>query len=161
MTPAKRDQIIEDALNMGFHDLPSPADRASMSPERLAILLSERKKDSPAYILVSHELNLRIAEVQARATTNASYLGIVGALLGAILGAAGTVILTSWLQNHQVKDGEKNDENKTTQPESKANSDSASKINSSVNTPAGKPLEMSRIQPPQQPAQTTKPSAKN
>jgi hypothetical protein len=54
-----------------------------MSPEKLAILLSQQQAGTPAAILVEHELNLRIAKVQSRAT----YVGVVAALVGTIVGA--------------------------------------------------------------------------
>ena len=57
-----------------------------MSPEKLAILLSQQQDGTPAHILVAHELNLRIAGVQSRATLRSGWLGLVGALLGAALG---------------------------------------------------------------------------
>jgi len=63
-----RQQADEEAFEQGFHDIPSPQERRRMSPEELAILLSQQSAGTPAYILVEHELNLRIAKVQSRAT---------------------------------------------------------------------------------------------
>ncbi|MFZ2301058.1 MAG: hypothetical protein WAW10_04190 [Gallionella sp.] len=76
----------EEGFDQGFHGIPSPHERAKMSPEKLAILLSQQQSDTPAYILVEHELNLRIASVQSQATLRSGWLGLLGALLGAALG---------------------------------------------------------------------------
>lgn len=76
----------QEAIDQGFHDLPDPRERARMSPERLAILLSQQRPDTPAYILVEHELDLRIASIQSKATVRSGWLGLIGALLGAMLG---------------------------------------------------------------------------
>ncbi|MFI4940600.1 MAG: hypothetical protein ACHP7O_09720 [Burkholderiales bacterium] len=79
-------QVAEEAFEQGFHGIPSPQERASMSPEKLAILLSQQTAGSPAHILVEHELNLRIAGIQSQATLRSGWLGLFGALLGAALG---------------------------------------------------------------------------
>lgn len=79
-------QAAEEAFEQGFHGIPSPQERAKMSPEKLAILLSEQQNGTPAYVLVEHELNLRIALVQFQATLRSGWLGLLGALLGAALG---------------------------------------------------------------------------
>ncbi len=76
----------EEAFEQGFHGIPSPQERASMLPEKLAILLSQQQPGTPAYVLVEHELNLRIASIQSRATLRSGWLGLLGALLGAALG---------------------------------------------------------------------------
>jgi hypothetical protein len=80
----------EEAFEQGFHGIPDPQKRAKMSPERLAIELSKQEKDSPPYILLEHELNLRLAKEQANATLLAGRFGgiaaIVAALLTAVLG---------------------------------------------------------------------------
>jgi hypothetical protein len=57
-----------------------------MTPAQLAIRLSECEKDSPAYILYSHELTRKIASVQATATYVGALIGIIGAIIGFILG---------------------------------------------------------------------------
>lgn len=79
-------QAAEEAFEQGFHGIPDPKQRATMSPEKLAILLSQQQAGTPAYILVEHELNLRIAGIQSRATLRSGWLGLLGALLGAALG---------------------------------------------------------------------------
>lgn len=64
----------KEAMEQEFHDLPDPRKRARMSPEKLAILLSQQQAGAPAYILVEHELDLRIASVQSRATVRSAWL---------------------------------------------------------------------------------------
>ena len=83
-------------MEQGFHDIPHPKERASMSPEKLAIVLSECTKDSPQYILVSHELNVRIAKVQSRAAYGAAFLGLGGVVLGAFLAMASVQWQKNW-----------------------------------------------------------------
>lgn len=94
----RADREETEAFEQGFCDLPHDKVRASMSPEKRAILLSRQQIGTPAYILLEHELNLRIAQIQARATYKASYIGIISAVAGAFLGAVGTVLFTAWLK---------------------------------------------------------------
>ena len=75
----------QEGFEQGFYDIPHPKEREKMSPEKLAIVLSHCEKDSPQYILVGHELNLRIAQVQSRAAYGAAVFGLVGVALGAWL----------------------------------------------------------------------------
>lgn len=77
----------EDWIKFGFHDLPPPEERARMSTEDLAILLSQCEPKTPAHILVAHELDLRIAREQSGATWKAAGLGFLAALIAAVLGA--------------------------------------------------------------------------
>ena len=81
-----RSEEFEREVEQAFYDLPDPRQRAQMSPERLAILLSQQQPDTPAYILIEHELNLRITSVQSKATIRSGWLGLGGTLLGTILG---------------------------------------------------------------------------
>ena len=80
----------EEAFEQGFHGIPDPQKRAKMSPEKLAIELSKQEKDSPPYILLEHELNLRLAKEQSEATREAGRYGghaaVLAALLTAIIG---------------------------------------------------------------------------
>ena len=78
----------EEAFEQGFHGIPDPQKRAGMSPEKLAIELSKLENGSPPYILLEHELNLRLAKEQAKATLSAGWLG-AGATLIAVLLSAG------------------------------------------------------------------------
>ena len=147
-SPAAKRREEEEAMEQGFHDLPSERERSGMSPQKLAILLAGQQAGTPAHILVEHELNLRIAQVQARATYKASYIGIVGAAAGAVFGAVGTVLLTAWLQNTVVKD-----QAEATQAAAKRDTNSPPKVGGSLNTPARPALEVPSVQPAQQPAQ--------
>ena len=79
-------QAEDEAFEAAFHGLPDPKKRAVMSPEKLAILLSQQEVGSPAHILVEHELNLRIASIQSRATLKSGWLGLSGALFGTAVG---------------------------------------------------------------------------
>jgi len=86
-------QQAEDNMAEGYDDLPDEKERRWMSPTRLAKLLSECEKGTSKYILVEHELNIRIAKVQSRAT----YVGVVAGALGIFVGA----FLTAALQSQQ------------------------------------------------------------
>jgi hypothetical protein len=77
---------LEDQMGMGYFSIPDQKARATMSPERLAILLHEQKLDTPAYVLLQHELNCRISAIQSRATIKAAYLGVVGGIAGSVIG---------------------------------------------------------------------------
>ncbi|MHC9063387.1 hypothetical protein ACYX34_11945 [Nitrospira sp. CMX1] len=83
---SKLDAEQEEAMMQTFHGLPDPLERAQMSPERLAILLSEQQTGTPAYILIEHELDLRITSVQSNATIRSARLGLIGTLLGTVIG---------------------------------------------------------------------------
>ena len=134
----------EEGFDQGYHDLPPPKVRASMSPEKLAILLSEQQAGTPAYILVEHELNLRIAQVQARATYKASYVGVVGV----VVGIAATAFL-SWLQTPPPP--------KSTGQEIHAccerDTNGTAKVGRSQNIPSGSSPVVPGVQPAKQPAQ--------
>lgn len=89
MTPAEIERRAEEeAFEQGFHGIPDPRVRAVMSPERLAIELSKLEKGSPPYILLEHELNLRLAKEQAKATLSAGWLGAGATILAVFIGAA-------------------------------------------------------------------------
>ncbi|MGB7420802.1 MAG: hypothetical protein WA917_02870 [Comamonas sp.] len=75
----------EEAFEQGFYGIPDPKIRAKMSPERLAIELSNQEKGSSAYLLLEHELHLRIASIQANATQAAGRYGVLAAVLGAVV----------------------------------------------------------------------------
>jgi hypothetical protein len=76
-------QLADEEYLEGWEGIPeSESARKKMSPPQLAIRLSKCKKDSPAYILVEHELNRRIAHVQALP----AYLSLITAIVGIFLG---------------------------------------------------------------------------
>ena len=78
----RRQPRAEDIMAEGFYSLPSERARRRMSPMKLAELLSEQKPGSGQYILVEHELNIRIAKVQS----NATYWGAAFTLIGVVVG---------------------------------------------------------------------------
>ena len=59
-----------------------------MSVLRLAELMATREKDSPPYIVLAHELTLKIAKVQAKATLRSGWLAIGGTVFAALLSFA-------------------------------------------------------------------------
>jgi len=77
-----------EIANEVFHEIPNYEKRKKMSPEELSIFLSKQKKDSPAYILLSHELNLKIAKFQSKATLNAGWLGAAATIIATLLSGA-------------------------------------------------------------------------
>lgn len=91
MPDPMHDQYEEDAMENAFYGLPDPKVRVKMTPEKLAILLHNCKEGTPEYILIEHELNIRIASIQSRAT----YVGAVAGISGIVLG----VFLTAMIQN--------------------------------------------------------------
>lgn len=135
-----------EAFEHGFHRLPHPKQRAAMSPEKLAIVLSEQKAGTPAYILVEHELNLRLARVQSNATMNAAFVGLGGVIVGALL----TVWLQSLPQDHPHAD----------KPKAEVNPDSATKKRTDESLAAGKQSIVPSVQPEKQPTEPKKHGAK-
>jgi len=78
--------IRSEIADKVFYDLPSDKERNQMTPKQLAKLLSEcQEKDSPKYILLSHEMNIRIAQVQTKPVYWSIVMTIVGVILGWIL----------------------------------------------------------------------------
>lgn len=77
-----RDEIAKEI----FHGIPPDSERKKMSPEELAILLSECKKDSPKYFLIEHELNIRIVKKQLKPVYIGIFMGFFGIIFGWILG---------------------------------------------------------------------------
>lgn len=89
MTSAETERrLAEEAFEQGFHGIPDPGKRAGMSQEKLAIELSRLEKGSPPYILLEHELNLRLAKEQAKATLSAGWLGASATVLAVFIAAA-------------------------------------------------------------------------
>lgn len=77
----------EQAIIAGFHGiLETEKQRRKMSPTDLAVRLSKCDKDSPAYVLLSHELNRRIAGIQATATYIGAVIGGIAAIIGGVAG---------------------------------------------------------------------------
>lgn len=82
-------RIRTEIANEVFHDIPPSNKRQKMSAEELAILLSGCKPDTPKYILIEHELNLRIVKEQNKTTLLAASItaisGVIGILIGVLL----------------------------------------------------------------------------
>ncbi|WP_152495401.1 hypothetical protein [Desulfococcus multivorans] len=74
----ERTEIFDEV----WYGIPPVVDRRKMSSEKLAILLSECEKDTPKYILIEHELNMRIAKEQAIP----GYYSAIAVIIGTILG---------------------------------------------------------------------------
>lgn len=74
----------EDDILEGFHDLPSEKEREAMSVLRLAELMATREKGSPPYIVLAHELTLKIAKLQTKATLRSGWLGVGGTVFTAL-----------------------------------------------------------------------------
>lgn len=75
-------------MSLGYHDLPNARERAAMSVLALAEDLARREEGSPAHIVLSHELNLKLSKEQAKATLSAGWLS-AGATVLAVFIAAG------------------------------------------------------------------------
>ena len=75
-------KIRSEIADEVFYDIPSDKERKKMSPRELAKLLSECEKDTPKYILIEHELNIRIVKEQSKPV----YFGVAMAIIGVILG---------------------------------------------------------------------------
>lgn len=141
--------------DVAFHNLPHPRERATMSAERLAILLSEQQVGTPAYILVEHELNCRVQRVQADAAARASHVGLVGVVIGVILTALVAILIT-WLQKDDgVKAGA--DQKKTA---TEADPTGAAKVDGDRNISSGMPSVVIFIENQQPPAEKQKATAK-
>ena len=90
MTMSEKDHAeMQEAFDRVSHGMPPRAERKNMSPENLALEIAKHQVNSPAYILLSHELDRRIAKDQAIATWQAAILGGLFAL--------GSVALGTWL----------------------------------------------------------------
>jgi hypothetical protein len=81
-------QAEQEAFDRVFHGMPPKTEREKMSPENLALELAKHQSGSPAYIILSHELSLRLAKEQSKATLSAGWLG-AGATVIAVLLSAG------------------------------------------------------------------------
>lgn len=79
-------KAAEEAFDHGFYNIPGAKKRAKLSCEKLAIELWKCEKDSPPYILLAHELNLRLAREQVNATLRVGWLTALAALAIFVLG---------------------------------------------------------------------------
>ena len=82
-------KIRSEIANEVFYDLPPLKERQRMTAEELAILLSDCEVNTPKYILIEHELNLRIVKEQNKTTLKTGFgsaiIGLLGILVGALL----------------------------------------------------------------------------
>ena len=104
-------------------------------------------------ILVEHELNLRIAQVQSRATLWSAGIGALAGVAAAIVGAIVAFVLTS----SQIPPQK---EAKTNQADAERKTDSATKQNTDVGAPVWIPHPVPNAAPGKQPAETKSPDAK-
>ena len=85
----KNQKTRSEIANEIFHGFPDQGKRQKMSAEELAVLLSECENNTPKYILIDHELNLRIIKEQNKITLltglGAAVIGVIGIIIGALL----------------------------------------------------------------------------
>ena len=72
----------------GYEDLPDADKRSVMTPLALAQLIVGRDKNSAGFIVLEHELNLKIAKEQSKATLIAGWLGAGATIIAVVLAAA-------------------------------------------------------------------------
>ena len=77
-----RSPSAEDILCESQYGIPPERARRRMSPLQLADILATATLNKTARILIEHELNIRIAQVQSRAAYNASAIAIGGIAFG-------------------------------------------------------------------------------
>jgi hypothetical protein len=100
MKPDTEDTTNHPDFIEGFEGiLESENERRKMTSAQLAIRLSKCEKDSPAYILLSHELDRRLGHEQIRSTRFAAYMGLIGVIIGTMLQPVGAALLEIY-QSH-------------------------------------------------------------
>ena len=79
----------QEGYDVGFDGVPDPDERAIMSAHKLAQAAADaartQGKDSVAFILLSYELQLRLAKEQSTATYRAAVIGLLGIGVGAFI----------------------------------------------------------------------------
>ena len=75
-------------LSVGYHGIPDAKERETMSVLQLAEEMVKHKEGSPAHIVLSHELDLKLAKLQAKATLSAGWVGAVATIVAAIVSFA-------------------------------------------------------------------------
>lgn len=78
----------EDAMEDGFDGIPSSIETEYMSARSLARKLHCIQLDSPARLILSHELNLKLAKEQSKATITAGWIGFSGSIFAVIISLA-------------------------------------------------------------------------
>jgi hypothetical protein len=86
-------------VSRGYYKIPDASKRAAMTLEEIAIEISKCKKESPLYTILSHELNLKIAQEEAKLNLKIAKTAGIFTIIGAVIGAAATVFFTSLVSN--------------------------------------------------------------
>lgn len=89
---------FDENLSTGYHGIPDAAKREKMSVLELAeemVKHQKEPKDSAAYVVLSHELNLKLAKEQANLNYRIAKFSAAFAVIGAIAGAAATDFFAS------------------------------------------------------------------
>lgn len=97
----------DEDFSEGFHGLPNEKKRGAMSVLQLAELLVPLQKGTVPYIVLSHELNLKIAKCQVKATLKAGWLGVGGTIISALISFA----LGYFLGTSQLKESNESQRN--------------------------------------------------
>ncbi len=77
----------ENSMHHSFYDLPEQKEREQMEVLELAELLSSVEEGTPPYIVLTHELNMKIAKEQSKATLSASWIGATAVIISALVTA--------------------------------------------------------------------------
>lgn len=104
MTSVEIEQnAADEAMNQGYYGFLNPKKRVKMSLEKLVIQLSKLEKNSPSRILLEHELNLRLAKEQSKATLSAGWLSATSTILAVFIAAAVGYIVGNSSTNENIK----------------------------------------------------------
>lgn len=82
------DNNYDEDLSVGYHGIPNAEQREAMSVLQLAEEIAKHKEGSPPYIVLSHELNLKLAKLQAKATLSAGWVNAVAAVIAVLISFA-------------------------------------------------------------------------
>ena len=86
----------QEGFDTGGDGVPDADERAVMTAHQLAQVAADAARnqgsDSVAFILISHELQMKLAEEQSTATYRAAVIGIIGIGIGAYLNSKSTQI---------------------------------------------------------------------
>lgn len=76
-----------EAFENGFYDLPSQKELSKMNIVQIAgLMFNEKNHDSVKYIVLAHELNMKIVKAQNAATMASAKIGFLGVLIGLFFG---------------------------------------------------------------------------
>ena len=85
------DSNYNEFRGAAYHGIPDAKEREAMSVLALAeemVKHQNEPKDSVPYIVLSHELNIKLAKLQAKATLNAGWLGASATIIAVFIAAA-------------------------------------------------------------------------